>query len=126
MDILLEFKDQIIAIGSFFDFPVLTFIVALGAVFLFGRMLGLVGSDRAKNAVALAVMSIVYAVNFLVVDIKSDPIHRAWIGAVYLFSTIILYVLIGFKLYDRMDDFLDRHFGKDKPVRQPSRKRKTK
>ena len=27
---------------------------------------------------------------------------------------VLLYVLIGFRLFDRVDDFLDKHFGKDK------------
>jgi hypothetical protein len=57
------------------------------------------------------------------VDGDGPLVNRIWRGTVYVSCTIILYVLFGFKLYDRFNDFMDRHFGKDRPERTARKKR---
>lgn len=92
---------------------VLVFVVALAIVYSSGRMLGLVNSYKIKNALAIiGILGMQYM--FHLQTISFDSI---WNMIVNSSISIILYVLIGFKLYDRWDDFMDKRFGKDKKLR---------
>jgi hypothetical protein len=123
MEFLVEYKEQILLVASFFVLPILVFFIALAVVFLLGRMLELVKSNRGKNTVAFLAMLVAYVFYFKLVDGDGPLVNRIWRGTVYVSCTIILYVLFGFKLYDRFDDFMDRHFGKDRPERTARKKR---
>ena len=90
---------------------ILIFIVTIAVVFAVGRMLLLTKSDRLKNSFALiTLLGLNWYINLYqahtIINVTDMVIHSS-IG-------ILLYVLIGFKLYDRVDSFLDKHFGKDK------------
>lgn len=123
MDFLIAYKEQIVLMISFFALPIFAVVISLGAVYLFGRMLEVVKSNRGRNVVAVLAMASAYVFYFMMIDNKGPVVERVWRGVVYVSFTIILYVLIGFKLYDRFDDFMDRRFGRDKSART-SRKKK--
>jgi uncharacterized membrane protein len=122
MEILVTYKEQIILVSSFFVLPILAFIISLGSVYLFGRMLEIVKSNRGRNVVAFLAMVAVYVFYYEMIDNKSPVVDRVWRGVIYVSCSIILYVLVGFKLYDRFDDFMDRRFGRDKAGRRAKRR----
>lgn len=92
------------------------FIVAMASVYVLGRMLSVVKTQEAKNSVAFIVTLLASAI----VSIDSIPIAREQVYEAIIVSSLvlILYVLVGFSLYDRADSFLDKHFGPDRPPRK--------
>ncbi len=93
------------------------FIPVMGLVYLCGKMLGIARTPRAKNSVAALGILIFsswkdYLINGLV-SVKDLPI-RMWGLTVLVSLVIILYVLIGQRLFSRFDSFLDRKVGEDK------------
>lgn len=105
-------------------------IFMLGTVYLLGRMLNIIKSDQEKNITAV-IVAIITSYFIIYIDIfkalqfmtfkKSfnDLIFiRSWLTL--FFTSIVCYVLVTWKLYDRVDDFLDRRFGKDK-IRRPKK-----
>jgi len=107
-EILVEYKDQILAVASFIYIPFLAFIISLGVVYLFGRMLDIVKKDRHRNGLAILSMLGTYAFYFKRINSDGDLVHKAWFTIIYTAISIILYVLIGFKLYDRFGGLLDK------------------
>ena len=92
----------------FIILPFLVFIVCLAHVYLWGRMLNIVQGYRARNTLATITMFIIYSFFFLTfkeVDTLWDTI---WKITVYSSLSIIFYVNIGFKFYDRWEAVLDR------------------
>ena len=97
--------------------------ISLGVVYMFGRMLNLLRSDVSKNVIALVVM---IAVSWFLAYTKygfSRPLDNEfflflWDIILYVSGSIIFYVLLFFKLYDRMDSLLDKKFGSNKPQRK--------
>jgi hypothetical protein len=87
--------------------PVMSgFVVALAAVYISGRMLDIVHSWRIKNAIALsaALMYIPLDYFHLVPDsIGSILMIFSWV--------VILYVLIGFRIFDRVNKMQDKLSG---------------
>ena len=101
----------------------LVFAFSLSIVYLFGRMLGLVKTYRTKNIIAFFCMIIScivvnwvfnYDMSFKFIEVSKDKIIFVLISVLILILAILEYVLIGFHLYDRFDNFLDRKFGKNK------------
>lgn len=105
----------------------------LGFVYIFGRILGIEKTDRAKNITALIIMMIT---TMLVIALKYGIDYKNWevqrilwiilefIG--FLSFGAIVYVLIGWKLYSRMDSYLDKKFGEDKEEKKSAvRKQRT-
>jgi hypothetical protein len=80
-------------------------------------MLGFAKKDRSKNAVGLVVIAIAsfFEVWF---NLEWDNIgHLIWLTNLHACGGVIAYVAVGFRLYDRADNFLDAKFAKDeKPV----------
>lgn len=86
------------------------FIISLSVVYLFGRMLGFLKTYRQKNAVGFVIMTILsyWILNLFGVEI--DPLFDYFL---YVSFSIMWYVLLGFRLYDRADHFLDEKLSKD-------------
>lgn len=130
-ELILANLDTIIYIGTLIGVPTGAFFIALAWVYAIGRMFSLVEAATLKNLIAMIIMTAINTTYWLVVAPKPEydtmaliVIIQSWNIMLYESLSIILYVNIGFKLYDRMDDFFDRHVGKDKPVRKPAPKRK--
>jgi len=88
----------------------LIFIITMAVVYAIGRMLMVTKSDRIKNSLALiSILFLNWWINLYkvqTIETISDMVIHCSIG-------ILLYVLLGFRLYDRVDNFLDKHFAKD-------------
>lgn len=92
---------------------VLIFIITMAFVYSIGRLFMLTNSDRIKNSLAFfAMLGCNY---FLYQPITVKAVVPV---VIHMSICVLLYVLIGFKLYDRVDSFLDTHFGKDKRKRK--------
>ena len=88
------------------------FIPTMAWVYLFGRMLNIAKKDETKNLVAF--LSIIFSLAFNA--LFNEYYDWYFIGSV----SVVIYVLLGFNLYSRVDSFLDK-FAKNKEER---RKRK--
>ena len=89
---------------------VVIFIITMAIVYCVGRMLLLTKSDKIKNSIALvSILACNYYTQLQTINQESiiNMVVHSSIG-------ILLYVLLGFRLFDRVDSFLDKHFGKDK------------
>jgi len=118
MEILTTYKTELLSISQEIFRVISVFSISLAIVYLIGRMLELIKSARSKNLIAFfAILTIntFYSYNFLSFNSISLLI---WDIALYSSYCILLYDLLGFKLYDRLDDLLDKKIGKDKPFRK--------
>lgn len=89
------------------------FVVAIGYVWASGRMLGFTKTHRAKNVVGLVVIVVA---SFFEVWFNlewEDYSQLAWLVNLHACGGIIAYVALGFRLYDRADNFLDAKFARD-------------
>jgi hypothetical protein len=96
----------------------LIFIPTLAVVYIFGRMLGILKTYRTKNTLALVtnfLMSYFY-VNMMY-DFEGDTYWMVWNVFYKGCLGILLYVLVGFKLFDRMDHLLDKKIADDKEIK---------
>lgn len=113
----------------------ITFIVALGVTYAIGRMLNIAHTDKTKNAIAIFFMILSSTISMLLVKYtnilvniiskgfdslfaESNIFHTIYYlseSFLVFFITIILYVLFAFRLYDRIDNLLDKKFPDDKP-----------
>ncbi len=107
-DLLIEYKDQILILISYITLPFLVFLGSLGNVYLMGRMLNVVKTNTQKNTIAILTMIISYAIYFYNFGVSLSLFQKIWTAFIYCSISIILYVLIGFKLYDRVDHLLDK------------------
>jgi hypothetical protein len=123
-EFLIEYKDSILQVCSFVYIPFLAFLVSLAGVYSAGRMLELVHTNRSKNIVAFFILTIFYIYYFT--QIKSDVnLQQAiWFTIVYSSISILFYVILGFKLYDRMDALLDKVMPDPEEPKKPSAKKK--
>ncbi len=106
---------------------VIIFLGALGLVYVLGRMFGLVNSIRGRNLIAFLTM---IAFTFVYVFVLDKPVPE-WVSEGSFLSTIYLsiadisklvilvlleslvYVLIGMRLYSRVDKVLDKNIAED-------------
>jgi len=107
-EILIEYKDQILILISYITLPFLVFICSLANVYMLGRMLNIVKKDVHKNYVAVITIISCYIFYFYYFFSEISLIQKFWTAFLYSSISIILYVLIGFKLYDRVDNLLDK------------------
>jgi hypothetical protein len=78
---------------------------------------------RAKNFLAFIMIlgvSVFYSLFYYDFESTAALVFDA---ATYMAFAIILYVLVAFKLYDRVDAFLDKKIGKGKPLPRNSIKK---
>lgn len=92
------------------------FLMALGFVYMSGRMLEIVKKDRSRNFLALLVIFPLSYWSILIydMDILVHPWEMYWRTLAYASGSSILFVLIGWKLFDRVDHLLDRKIAPDK------------
>ncbi len=108
-EFLIAYKPEIVSIAKFIILPFLVFIVCLAHVYLWGRMLNVVNGYRARNILATITMAVIYSFFFLVFrEQESSILEAIWKILVYSSLSIIFYVNIGFKFYDRWESVLDR------------------
>jgi hypothetical protein len=98
------------------------FLIALSIVYIFGRMLGLAKKNSSRNLIAILFMiPSSFITMFMLkyqsfIDIsKITLIQLIWFTCDSLFVfflAIILYVLIGFHLYEWFDNFVEKKFFK--------------
>lgn len=91
------------------------FIMVLGTVYVFGRMLELANTDRSRNLIAFLTALVLSYMSIMIYDteIILNDWEVYWRTLLYTMSSIIFYVLIGWRLYDRVDNFLDNKFAPD-------------
>lgn len=116
---------EMFGLNSMIMVEVYIFIITMGQVYFFGKMMNLVKKDRPKNIIAfitIAFFSLLYTFvkygfdNIVVTITKLDieSIITLFIDYILCVSfAIVIYVLVGFKLYNRIDDLFDRKVGKD-------------
>ena len=107
-EFLIAYKQELLSIGRFITLPFLVFIVCLAHVYLWGRMLNIVQGYRARNILATMTMFIIYSFFFLTFRESESLLNAIWKITVYSSLSIIFYVNIGFKFYDRWEAVLDR------------------
>lgn len=92
------------------------FIPVLATVYLFGKMLGIARTPRIKNTIAFISVILFSMYNdFLNNGLNTiNILNRVWNLIIVISFVIILYVLIGFRLFSRVDSFLDNKLGNDK------------
>lgn len=120
-----EIKSALDSIGLFdiFKGGFLIFIPTMANVYLWGKMLGIAKSDRAKNSIAaVTILAVTYYYCELFYTYDNIQL-MCWNLLIYASMSILLYVLVGFHLFSRMDSYLDRRFAPDTPE-EAERKRK--
>jgi hypothetical protein len=121
MDFFLEYKTQILQVLSFVTLPFLVMLISLAFVYITGRMLNITKKATSKNAVALFIICASYAFYFICIIQNVTLYNKIWSGLTYGALSIIFYVTIGFKLFDRVDNVLDK-VAPDVP-REPKKKK---
>lgn len=104
------------------------FIAMLGVVYIFGRMLEICGGDRARNAIAIVTA---FGTSFWLARIYNTELigtpHFWWLFVIHALAACILFVLIGWRLFSRVDRFFDRKFAEDMGRElRPKRAKRTK
>lgn len=91
------------------------FVIALGVVYMTGRMLGIFHTYRTKNSIALITIIILayWSVHIYDLELIVHPHEIYWRTIVYSSLSSIFYVLAGFDLYDRFNDWCDYRFKKE-------------
>jgi len=103
------------------------FIITMAFVYVPGRMLEIVKSFKVKNTIA-TISAICFSYLYLSAyrtDVSSPAVLIFQVSQ-YSALVIVLYVLIGFNLFDRFDSFLDKRGFEDKDVDQKTKMRKKK
>lgn len=107
-EFLITYQPQITALITFIYVPLTVFVITIGMVYIFGRMLEILKNYRTKNFFALFTMIALYMFYFFRYNHTLPINEMIWTFFVYISISALLYVLIGFKLYNRVDTLLDR------------------
>ncbi len=120
------FKDVIILnlpqIWRLFVIP----FMSLGLVYIFGKLLNILKTDQSKNILALlSIIGIAYATGIPVTD-EMDIFFIVWDVCLYTLLSVIIYINICWKLYNRIETLLNKKVGKDnfKPTEKKKKKKK--
>lgn len=108
MDFFIEYKTQILQIATFATLPFLVMLISLAFVYIFGRMLNITKKQTSRNIIALISIVFCYAFYFYYMIADISIINKIWSALTYGSLSIIFYVTIGFKLFDRVNNFLDK------------------
>ena len=99
------------------------FIIGLGSVYMFGRMLDFLKTSRQKNTVGIITMIAASYWMVILYDMTDNTLRLGDVvfqATLYFVVAVIFYVLIGFDLYDRFNAWCDKRFGsKDQPSKKP-------
>lgn len=118
MEYLESIKKILEALGIWY--PVITginiFVPTLAMVYLFGRMLGVAKKTTTKNLIA-AITAFISSALYLTFS-KEILFNKIWniyfIGCI----VIIIYVLIGFTLFERVNNALDKVAPDEEPKKK--------
>jgi len=118
------------------DFTIKTFSIALyalGVVYLFGRMLNILKKDRGKNILAMFNLIIGSLVAYALFD--APETIELWMDfnfiekalavfkvVFYFFSSTVVYILFGWRLFWRVDSLLDKKVGSDEEFEKEEKK----
>lgn len=86
----------------------------LGTVYIAGRLLEILKSDRSKNTFAVFCL---FGLSYAIVYTKHPNLSLSdvlWDTFIYGALSAIPYVILGWRLFSRTDSFLDRKGWKDK------------
>lgn len=90
---------------------------ALGIVYVLGRMLMFNISDRTKNLIAIICM---FTFSFIITEVYfsegKEILEKIWESTAYALIGCVVYVLVMWRLYWRIDNLLDKKVGKDKEI----------
>ena len=91
------------------------FTVGLGSVYIVGRMLAVVNSNRARNTVAVLTIAggSVWTTIMYDAAVIVHPHEYFWRPIVYTAIGCLLYVILGFKLAGRLDSMLNERLSKE-------------
>lgn len=129
-DFFTTYKPEIIKLGLLIAQPLAIFFISLVLVWAVGWMYSMVKSANVKNTIAtlsIIGLNIAYKIIFLP-EAKSATefltiATYSWICLINISISLGLYIAIGMRLFDRVDDWQDRHFGRDKPYVPPKPKK---
>ena len=130
LEFLIEFKDQFLFFLVELKKGFTIFLPTITIVYIVGKALDLAHTDVVKNSIGILCAFIIsflqhlYQNNIINLSLLtfSDFYEIFYYGCI----GILLYILIGFKLYPRVDAWLDKHFAKDKKPKARVTKRKKK
>ncbi len=98
------------------------YVPAQAVVYVFGRMLGIFNGNTLRNLLAL-ISIFVLSYFYIYLNFPSlGNIELLYEVIQWSSMAIIFYVLLGFKLADRMDHFLDKRFADDTEVKKKKKK----
>ncbi len=123
LEFLLEFRQQFLAFLMFMTPVAAISFMTLGLVWAAGRLLGIVKTDRAKNVLAaflIPCLSFLYQKSF-----SSFSFDLFWVTLELTTFSVIFYIAFCWKLYYRIDAFLNKKMGQAnfKPTKKKRRKR---
>jgi len=98
--------------------------MSLGLVYTFGRLLPILKTDNSKNFLAFISMIIIAYITGKPFTQDFELFYIIWDSAVYTLLSVIIYINVCWKLYNRFDAFFDKKFGPDNF--KPSKKKKSK
>ena len=110
MEILIEFKDQILTFLNFIIPIAIVAFMTLGFVSIIGRLLGLIKTDRSKNIIAsffLLILSFAYEGRIHI------NIGTIWPTLELASLSAIFYVAVCWRFYPRIDALFDKKIGED-------------
>ena len=121
-DLIIAFKDVILEnftqIWRLFVIP----FMSLGLVYILGRMIPIFKTDNSKNILALT--SMIFISWFTGANFAEELEYVIWDISLYTTLSSIIYVTICWKLYDRIDSFLDKKMGENKEKKKARKKKK--
>lgn len=82
-------------------------------VYISGRMLEILNKNRARNLFALIMTLLFTAGHMYYIKFDNQTFAFVWEFLDWFSMAILFYVLIGFKLFNRIDNVLDKNIGKD-------------
>lgn len=91
------------------------FTVGLGSVYIVGRMLAVVNSNRARNTVAALTIAggAIWTTFMYDAAVIIHPHEYVWRPMVYTAIGCLLYVILGFKFAGRLDNVLNKKIGEE-------------
>lgn len=128
-ELLIAYQDQIVLFFQNLSRSFISFAIGLSIVYITGRMFNIVKYYKTKNLIAFVTIflsSYLYGKIYINYDNISTNVE---IADAFLYGcyAIILYTILGFKLYSRLDTFLDKYIGEDEKFNENKEiKKKTK
>lgn len=114
MEYLVEYRDFISnVILKFLNTGLWIYIPTQAIVYLSGRMFGILNSYRARNSLAF-ISILVFSYWYVVRTIPTESImDLLWFCIQYASMSVIWYVIVGFKLFIRLDNLQDKKIASD-------------